>query len=182
VHVTAFVRPTSDRSALEALGAQFVVGDALDGESVRAAFSERAYSAVVTTLGCNFCDAPPDYDGNRNVFDAAEEAGVLRVIFISSIGAGNSNEAMPWFARFVLKGNLKRKTQAEEHLHAGGLDYTIIRPGNLQEGEATGESMLSEDPSTSGVIRRSDLAAHIVDALDNDATIRKVYAAVSTAP
>ena len=36
--VTAFVRPSSDRSGLEPLGVSFAVGDALDMDSVQAAF------------------------------------------------------------------------------------------------------------------------------------------------
>ena len=36
--VTAFVRPSSDRSGLEPLGVNFAVGDALDMDSVQAAF------------------------------------------------------------------------------------------------------------------------------------------------
>ena len=179
VPVTAFVRPTSDRSGLVPLGAAFVEGEALDVESVRAAFEDRKYRAIVTTLGCNFCDTPPDYKGNRNVFDAAKAAGVSRVIFVSSIGAGNSEKAMPWVARLVLGENLKRKTKAEDHLLASDLAYTIIRPGNLKDGEPTGVRVLSEDPSTSGVIRRSDLAVLIVDALGDDATIGKVFSATS---
>ncbi len=41
--VTAFVRPTSDRSGLEPLGVEFIVGDALVAEEVKAAFAESSY-------------------------------------------------------------------------------------------------------------------------------------------
>ena len=182
VPVTVFVRPTSDRSLLEPLGVNFVVGDAMEADSVNAAFAGRSFDAVLTTLGCNLCDVPPDYEGNRNVFDGAVASGVSRVIMVSSIGAGNSRDAMPWIARLILRESLKLKTQAEAYLQGTVLDYTIVRPGNLKDGEATGTASLSEDPSVGGVIRRSDLAKLIVDVLDDDAAIGKVYAAVGTDP
>jgi uncharacterized protein YbjT (DUF2867 family) len=179
-NVTAFVRPTSSRGDIAALGADFVEGDALDLESVQAAFVGHQYSAVITTLGCFGCDTPPDYIGNRNVFDAAKAAGVARVIMISSIGAGNSQDAIPWIAGMVLGDTLELKTQAENHLIASGLKYTIIRPGSLSEKPTTGTSYLSDDPETFGAITRPDLAELIVGSLDDDTTIGKVYGAVDT--
>jgi len=182
VPVTVFVRPTSDRTLLEPLGVGFVVGDAMDVNSVKAAFEDQSFGAVLTTLGCNLCDVPPDYEGNRNVFDGAIASGVSRVIMVSSIGAGDSSDAMPWIARLILRESLKLKTQAEEYLQGTDLDYTIVRPGNLKDGEPTGTASLSEDPSVGGVIRRTDLAGLIVGVMDDDAAIGKVYAAVGTDP
>jgi len=130
--VTAFVRPSSDRSGLEPLGVEFAVGDALDSDSVRAAFGVGEYTAAITTVSCFRCDPPPDYLGNANIFDAAAEAGVARMLLVTTIGAGDSYEAAPWPARIFLRDMLPLKTQAEEHLVASGLDYTIIRPGALR--------------------------------------------------
>jgi len=182
VPVTVFVRPTSDRTLLEPLGVNFVVGDAMEADSVKAAFEGQSFDAVLTTLGCNLCDVPPDYEGNRNVFDGASASGVSRVIMVSSIGAGNSRDAMPWIARFILRESLKLKTQAEDYLQGTELDYTIVRPGNLKDGEPTGTASLSEDASVGGVIRRSDLAGLIVGVMEDEAAIGKVYSAVGTDP
>ena len=178
--VTAFVRPTSDRSGLEPLGVRFVVGDALSADEVQAAFASARYSAVVTTLGCFRCDPPPDYLGNKNVFDAAKAAGVPRVIMISSIGAGDSADAPPWLSKWFLKDILVLKTQAEDHLTDLNLDYTILRPGGLKNAEATGNGLLSEDRDTMGIITRADLAGLIVQCLDDPETAGRVYAAVDT--
>lgn len=178
--VTAFVRPTSDRSALEALDVRFAEGDALNADEVNAALDAARYSAVVTTLGCYRCEAPPDFVGNRNVFDAAEAAGVRRVIMISTIGAGDSADAAPWIARWFLKDVMALKTQAEEHLQALDLDYTIIRPGGLKAAEATGNGELTTDPEAMGLITRPDLAVLILDCLDDDSTAGKAYTARDT--
>ena len=79
----AFVRPTSDRSELEKLNAAFVVGDAMDMASVQAAISSQPFRAIVSTIGCLSCDPPPDFIGNRNIIDAAVEAGVPRMVLIT---------------------------------------------------------------------------------------------------
>ena len=178
--VTAFVRPSSDRSGLEPLGVDFAVGDALDPETVRAAFDGGNYTSVITTVGCFSCDPRPDFLGNRNIFDAASEAGVQRMLLVTSIGAGDSKKAAPWLARVFLREILPLKTQAEDHLMASGLDYTIIRPGALRSNEPTGNGYLSASRDTEGIINRSDLAALIVEALDDNATAGKVLAAVDS--
>jgi nucleoside-diphosphate-sugar epimerase len=179
--VTAFVRETSDRSQLEAIGADFVVGDAIDADSVLAAFEAGEYDAAITTLGSYSAPVPPDYIGNANVFDAAVATNVQRVIMISSVGAGDSANSGPLLSRIFLSKVLPLKTQAEDHLIESGLDYTIIRPGGLPPGSGTGSGLLSEDRSTMGFIARPDLARLIVGALDDDRTIGKIFAAVDPA-
>ncbi len=176
--VTAFVRPTSDRSQLEPLGVDFVEGDALDMDSVKAAFVDKDYTAVLTTIACFSCDPKPDYLGNRNIFDAAEEAGVNRMLLVTTIGAGDSYDAAPLPARRFLKDMLPLKTQAKDHLTASGLDYNIIRLGGLESDPRTGRAYLSESRETSGIINRADLADLIVEALDDGSTKREILAAV----
>lgn len=179
--VTAFVRESSDRSLLQALGADFVVGDALDAASVQAAFDAGEYDAVLTTMGSISAPVPPDYVGNANVFDAAVASGVKRVIMVSTVGAGDSYDASPRISRIFLSEVMPLKTQAEDHLKASGLDYTIVRPGGLPPGAGTGTGLLSEDRSTMGFIARPDLARLIVGAIDDDRTIGKTFAAVDPA-
>jgi uncharacterized protein YbjT (DUF2867 family) len=175
----AFVRPTSDRSALEALNAAFVVGDATNMEEVQAAVSSQPFRAIVSTIGCLNCDPPPDFIGNRNITDAAVQAGVPRMILVTSIGAGDSRDTPPMISRMFLSRILPLKEQAEEHLRASGLGYTIIRPGGLRPADTpvTGQGYLSEDPKAFGFINRVDLAALIVGCVDDERTIGKTFAA-----
>lgn len=176
--VTAFVRASSDRSQLEPLGVSFVVGDVLDSASVQAAFGADSFdSAIATIAGMSLPDL--DRQGNINVADAAVAAGVQRVIFISTVGAGDSRAAAPLISRLALSKILPQKTAAEEHFRASGLAYTIIRPGGLPPGVvATGRGLLSEDPGTMGFIKRPDLARLVVAALYDDRTIDKTLTAV----
>lgn len=175
--VTAFVRESSDRSGLEPLGVDFVVGDALDLASVEAAFVGKEYTSVLTTIACFSCDPKPDYLGNRNVFDATEGAAVKRVILMTTVGAGDSYDAAPLPARNFLKDILPLKTQAEDHLMSKDLDYTIIRPGGLTSGPRTGRGYLSNSREAFGIINRSDLADLVVDIIDDNNTIGKILAA-----
>jgi uncharacterized protein YbjT (DUF2867 family) len=107
--------------------------------------------------------------------------GISRVILISSIGAGDSYASAPLISRLALSKLLPLKTQAEEHLRASGLDYTIIRPGGLPPGAGTGGGLLSEDVTTMGFINRQDLAPLVIGALDDDRTIGKTLAAMDPA-
>lgn len=175
--VTAFVRESSDRSGLEPLGVDFVVGDALDRATVDAAFEGREYTSVLTTIACFSCDPKPDYLGNRNVFDAAEAAGVKRMILMTTVGAGDSYDAAPLPARNFLKDILPLKTQAEDHLMSKDLDYTIIRPGGLTSGPRTGQGYLSDSRDAFGIINRTDLADLVVNIIDDDNTIGKILVA-----
>jgi uncharacterized protein YbjT (DUF2867 family) len=177
-NVTAFVRPTSNTTDLETIDVDMVVGDAMDIETVRAAFVGREYAAVLTTIACLSCDPPPDYQGNANIIKAAKEAGVRRLVLITTIGAGDSNAAMPALSKRVLAKLLPLKTRAEESLRASGLDYTIIRPGGLRSGRKTGNGVLSEDRNTFGYIFREDLSELIVSVLDDRSTIGRTLAAI----
>jgi nucleoside-diphosphate-sugar epimerase len=178
--VTVFVRPESDRSALVPLGVRFVVGDAVVADDVHAAFANTRYRAVITTLGCFKCDVPPDFLGNRNVFDAARDDGIQRVIMISSIGAGDSADALPWIAKWALEDVLVLKTRAEDYLQATGVPYTIIRPGGLKDDEPTGNAVLTEDPMAMGIVTRRDLAQLVVGALDDPTSSKKIYSALDS--
>ncbi len=178
--VTAVVRPTSDRSGLEPLGVTIVEGDAMEPDSVKNIFAQGSYRAVVTTIACFSCEQPPDYIGNANIFDGAKEAGISRVLLVTTIGAGDSADAPPWTAKWFLRKILPLKTQAEEHLVASGADYTILRPGGLVSKSATGNAYLTEDTSVTGVVTRADVAQLLLDCLDDDATIGKIYSAVDS--
>lgn len=177
--VTAFVRPTSDTAALEALDVALVVGDAMDPDDVRRAFERGPYRAVVTTIGCLRCKPPPDYLANKHIIDAAAQAGVRRLILITSLGVGETRDAVPWLSRWLLKDILPLKEQAEQHLIASGLDYTIIRPGGLPPADGpTGRGVLTEDPQAFGFIGRPDLARLIVACLDDARCIGRTFAAL----
>lgn len=175
--VTVAVRPSSDTSALRALGVATVVADAMDAAQVRAAVAAGGYAAVVSTLGGGRGDKArrPDFEGNRNAIDAARAAGVKRFVLVTVIGTGDSRDTAPATSRRFLKTVIALKGQAEDHLRASGLGYTIIRPGGLGAVKPTGTAVLADDPQAFSFIARGDLAELVVQALGDPATIGKTY-------
>ena len=177
--VTVAVRPSSDTAALKALGVKTVLANVLDPQEVNAALASAPFKAVISTIGTSRGDQAnrPDFVGNRNIIDAAKAVGAMRFVFITVIGAGDSADTAPLPARRALAEVIQLKTQAEDHLKASGLDYTILRPGGLSDGGATGTAFLAEDPQAFSYISRKDLAKLALDALGDPATIGKVYGA-----
>jgi nucleoside-diphosphate-sugar epimerase len=178
IPTVAFARPTSDLSQLEALSVEVISGDAMQQADLEAAIALGPWRAIVTTLSCFGCENPPDYVGNRNLFDAMKGSDSRRVILISTVGVGESAAATPWIVEWILKDPIALKAKAEAHLVDSGLDYTIIRPGGLTEAKPTGNGILTEDPSRMGMIARPDLAELIVAVIEDDATIGKIYTAI----
>jgi uncharacterized protein YbjT (DUF2867 family) len=174
--VVVLVRPSSDATEVEALGARVFRGDAMEPADLAAALAAGPYRAVISTLGTRAVNGPrPDFIGNRNAVDAARAAGVKRFVLVTVIGAGESLDAAPWIARRLLKDVIIEKTTAEDFLKASGLDYTIIRPGGLLDKEPQGRAYLTEDTRAMSWIRRADLARLTVQALDDPRSIGKVY-------
>lgn len=179
--VVVLARASSDASAAEALGARIVRGDAMNPADLTAAFAAAPaggrFRGVISTLGGAGLEGGPrpDFDGNRNVVDAARLAGVQRLVLVTVIGAGDSRDAAPAIARYFLRNVIPDKSKAEDYLKTSGLDFTIIRPGGLLDKEAQGRAYLTEDTRSMSWIRRADLGALAVQALDDPRAIGKVY-------
>jgi len=174
--VVALVRPESDASGPEALGARIARGDALNLADLSAVLGAGQFRAIVSTIGAGNLDGPrPEFEGTRNAVEAARLAGVKRFILITMIGAGDSRDAAPAISRYVLRNVTPEKTKAEDYLKTSGLDYTIIRPGGLLNKDPQGRAYLTEDTRAMSWIRRADLAALTVQALDDPRAIGRIY-------
>jgi uncharacterized protein YbjT (DUF2867 family) len=177
--VTAVARKNADTVALAALGAAIVEGDALDAANLKQALAGTSFDAVVCSLGNTpWASEKVDHIGVANVVEACKAAKVGRFILVSSIGAGDSRPALPLAARVVLGKVCDLKTLGENHLKASGLPFTVVRPGGLGKGPATGRGVLLEDPTVSGGINRAEVARLIVQCLDDATTIGKTYSAI----
>ncbi|MBN8281436.1 MAG: NAD(P)H-binding protein, partial [Gammaproteobacteria bacterium] len=125
--------------------------------------------------GRNLSGPRPDFEATRNAVDAARFAGIRRFVLVTVIGAGESRDAAPAIARYVLRHVIPEKTKAEDYLRTSGLDYTIVRPGGLLDKPAEGRAYLTEDTRAMSWIRRADLAGLLVQALDDPRAIGKTY-------
>jgi nucleoside-diphosphate-sugar epimerase len=100
--VTVMARHTSDVTALEALGVPVLRADALAASEVRQVILPGRYRAIISTLGAAGKEPKPDFEGNRNLIDAAKAAGVNRFLLVTVIGAGDYSESPPLLARWFL--------------------------------------------------------------------------------
>jgi len=113
-----------------------------------------------------------DNVGTCRLIDAAKNAGVRKVVMVSSIltnGRAWGQEKSPGFVITNAFGNvLDEKIVAEKYLRASGLDYTIVRPGGLKAKPPAGALAISgEDTLNSGEISR-DLVADVCVASISD--------------
>ncbi len=179
---SAVVQPT-----LEAMGVTVRFGDAMVGDDLEKAMGGVNISTVISTVGGksmvydrsrSIDGVRSDFTANRNLIDAAVKFGVQRFILITSLGTGNSVNAIPASALEVLGEALAAKHQAEQHLIASGLIYTIIRPGGLKSEPATGNGVLTADPAIGGLIHRADVAGLICRCLASDRSHNQTLGAV----
>ncbi len=173
--VTVMLRPTSDRSGLEPLDVKIVEGNALDRADIEAAFAAAKPDAVINSLGGKRDEPRPDLEGTIGIVDAAEAAGVRRIVMVTAVGAGDSADALSPNAWKFLGPVIELKTQAEDRLTGSKLDYTILRPGGMASDPATGTAIRTEDHSVMGMINRADLGRLVVECLDDDSTIGHIY-------
>jgi uncharacterized protein YbjT (DUF2867 family) len=179
--VTACVRPGSDVAALAAAGVRLVRGDVLDAGSVAAAFAAGPFRAVINTVGGRRGEPRPDHAGTRILIEAAQAAGVRRFIMVTAIGCGDSRGAVGPRVIEFLGAVLAEKTLGEDCLMASGLDWTILRPGGMNDDPRSGTAIRTEDRLAMGVIGRADLAQLVVDCLDDPGSIGRVYHAIDPA-
>ena len=153
--------------------------EAARAELERAILTNQPIHTVISTIGGLPKEGErADYIGNKNLIDAAVKAGVQKFILVSSIGSGNSVVALPPQVLQTLGPVLVDKEKAEQHLIESGLTYTIIRPGGLISEPATGNGVLTEDPSIAGSIHRADVAQLVCQSLNSELANNKVFSAV----
>lgn len=155
--------------------------DAADPAAVETLVRTRSPDAVVSLIGGAAGDGFVDESGNIAIADAARAAGVRRVVQVSSLGCGDSRAFASERLLAAIGAVLEAKTRAEDHLRRLDLDWTIVRPGGLTDGEPTGNGALYEDPRVHGRIARADLASLIIACLAAEGTVRKVLSAVDRA-
>ena len=120
-------------------------------------------------------------NGIDSVINTMEKEGVSRLIYLSSIGAGESRLIMPQPGRFIIADLLLRVPLAdhsdnEKRIANSKLRWTIVRPGGLTESTlltdvnfGTEKIMLKGSPK----ISRTNVAAFILKQLEDDTFINK---------
>ena len=118
-----------------------------------------------------------DLEGNRNLIEAARNAGLERFVFVSAFGADPENP-VPF---------MQAKGQSEASLRESGMDYTILAPTPYMEiwaAVVVGMPALQDRPVVlvgeghrrHSFISNRDVAAYAVAAVDNPAARNRYLA------
>ena len=150
-----------------------ITGDATDRTALLNALED--VDAVILTLGVAPSIATTVSGTNlfstatRALVDAMKEKGVHRLVAITGIGAGDSRgHGGPLYDWVIFPLVLKRvyddKDVQEQIIRQSGLDWTIVRPGILTNGPATGRYRALLDPTQwrADQISRADVADFLV--------------------
>jgi len=107
-----------------------------------------------------------DLGGAVKLIEAAKQAGISRYLIVSSMGAADPPaEGGDTFGEY-----LRAKAGADQALMQSGLDYTVVRPGHLTDGPATGKVKIGKGLD-SGEVSRADVAAVLLACLDEPKTV-----------
>ena len=174
-HVTVVTHGSPENAELKSMGVTVVSGNVLAAETLKDIFSSAPFRVVISTLGQRRGEPSPDYEGNKNVIDAAKKAGIPRYIMVSTIGVGDSEMAAPWLARKFLKNVIIDKGKAEAYLKASGLDYTIVRPGGLTDKPASGQAKLVGDAKAFSYVSRADVGKLVAESVKNEDETKKTF-------
>lgn len=121
--VRTLIRPSSQSPKLpQGIPVQAAISSLADERGLRAAMV--GVDVVYHLAGVNWTDRPLDWqrtevEGTRNVIEAAQDAGVERLLYMSHLGSDRA-AAYPLF---------KAKGIAEERIRQSPIPYTILRSG-----------------------------------------------------
>jgi uncharacterized protein YbjT (DUF2867 family) len=175
--IRILARTQSNYQLLADAGAQVVLGDLKERRSLDTLCE--GVETVITTAsagqrGGEDTVQTVDWEGNRNLIDAAKTTGVKQLIFVSVAFADPESPVPIWHA----------KGQTEEHLRRSGLPYTIIAPNGFMEVlvalVVSMPAMMGQPVTIVGEGRRkhsyismSDVAAFILAAIDHPAALNQ---------
>lgn len=176
----AFVRKEEQVSEFEDKGVEARLGDL---EASVASIKEHmtGIDAVVFTAGSGGSTGYDktlliDLDGAVKTVEATKASGIDRFVMVSAFKADDRDQ---WNEE--MKPYYVAKHFADMWLMDSSLNYTVIRPGMLENKDSIGTVLASDsitDPDTYS-IPRIDVAKVIAESLDNKATYKKTFDLVS---
>lgn len=179
VEVRALVRAESKADANLPDSVEVVMGDVLKPETLTAAFAGCQVLLSATGAAPSFDPTGPykvDYEGNKNLVDAAKAANVDQFVMVSSLCVSKIFHPLNLFW-----GVLYWKQQAEDYLKNSGVAYTIVRPGGLKnENNNQAIVMSAADTLFEGSIPRQKVAEVCAEAVVQPTAKNKVVEVVTS--
>ena len=178
--VTAYVRKEGTAFQPHA-NLKIVTGNLDNTDRLKEAIS--GADACISALGGGSLTkhSPEISSGIDRIVQVMEREGVKRLIYLSSLGAGESRYYMGPVLRFFLTSVLLRVPLAdhntnEERIAKSKLQWTIVRPGGLTDGPKTGKmNHGTEKPVLKGSssISRANVASFMLDQLSDTTSINQ---------
>jgi uncharacterized protein YbjT (DUF2867 family) len=178
IPVRAMVRDRTRAQEILPAAAELVVGDTLEPSTLRTAIVD--CTAIISATGAapSFNPFGPyqvDYEGNKNLIDAAKIAQIQHFVMVSSLCTSQFFHPLNLFWLILVW-----KQQAEHYLQRSGLAYTIVRPGGLKNTEEHPPIVMSgADTLFEGSISRDQVAQVCIEALFQKTARDKIVEIVS---
>ncbi|WP_181315915.1 SDR family NAD(P)-dependent oxidoreductase [Photobacterium kishitanii] len=179
VNVIAIARNPSKNPKIAEYNITAISCDATDKEQVENTVSMLPENTInISTMGSFHADTPVDYIGHRYLIDALEQSASNRLLLITSLGCGNSWQYLSDRAKQVFGNAIREKTLAEAWLQSSSLDFTILRPGGLKDGDPTNQGEISQDIEVHGAITRGEVARLSYELLLNNDSSGHIFQCV----
>jgi putative NADH-flavin reductase len=140
--LTAFAR-NPEKLDQEHEKLEVIKGNVLEFASVERAI--QGQDAVLCTLGMSAMmdKSRLRANGTKNIIRAMKKNGVKRLICESALGVGDSYDILPFYYKYFMIPVFLRHVYAdhniqENYIKDSQLDWTIVRPAALTDGEYTG--------------------------------------------
>lgn len=178
--VTAYVRDPAKLQVKHERLRVMVGAIADDATPVQEAM--KGQQAVISTLGRG-PSLQSDHMIQRCVppmLSAMKAAGVGRLIFTSAIGVGDAYSEAPLLSKIVIRVLLKDiypdKLIGENLIRDSDLDWTIVQPAGLTNGQLTRRYRVGEHlrHRMFATVSRADLAHFLLSQLDDRTRIRRI--------
>jgi uncharacterized protein YbjT (DUF2867 family) len=178
IPVRALVRDVEKARSILPGEVELVEGDVLNQQSLATALGDSTVILSATGAKPSFDPTGPykvDYEGNKNLVDAAKAKGIEHFVMVSSLAASQFFHPLNLFWLILVW-----KKQAEEYLQKSGLTYTIVRPGGLKNEDNT-DSIVMQNADTlfEGSIPRQKVAQVCIEALFEPAARNKIVEIVA---
>lgn len=163
---------------------QVVQGNVLNAADVEKVVAGQ--DAIVNSLGGtknnpnNVCTL-----GTKNIIAAMKQFNLKRLLTVTALGVADSRAQVPFAFKVIMKTVLRKayadKETQERAIRASGLQWTIVRPGGLENGSKTGQWTVvkSGEKSPSSQIARADVAAFLMTQLGDDQYLYEAIGLVS---
>ena len=153
-------------------------GDISDRDSFNDAIKNKDAIISAIGLGPTRKEVTVYSNGMNNVLAAMRQFGVSRVISVTGIGAGDSQGHGGFFYDHILnplllKNDYADKTRQEQILKQSEVEWSIVRPGFLNDDEAGLSYRVVNNLKgvIAGSIARADVAHFMLAALEQDSHI-----------